>query len=68
MVQDLTVSKRLYYKSSPATSEIIQKYVRMAVSTNIRDTSLRTRINNDKVSSKLKHHLLNFGIKMFRLF
>ena len=32
----------------------------MAVSTNIRDknTSLRTRINNDKVSSKLKLHLL----------
>ena len=37
MVQDLTVSKRLYYKSSPVSSEVIQKYVRMAVSTNIRD-------------------------------
>ena len=55
MVQDLTVSKRLYNKSSPATSEIIQWRCQQIYVIN---TSLRTRIKNDKVSSKLKLHLL----------
>ena len=52
IVQDPTVSDRLYYKSSPATNWIIQWYVRMSVSTNICDKYKLKYKNKEQVASR----------------